>query len=430
MLNTETFQPSDIRRRQFLKVSVGALAACGVAGASPLFSETTIPQRAGAATRVIYVLMRGGMSHIDTLDPKPDRPEIQGPVKSLATRVDGILLSEYLPGLAERMHHGCLIRSMTSTAGDHQLATYSLLTSYAKRGTIEHPHIGSWVSRLCGRINPSLPAFVSIGASRDVGNGFFEAKYGSLSIGDPEHGLSHAKRLDITEAKDFDKRIDLRKWMNRRFTARHNETEVRAYEDAYEDALRLMGSRDLEAFDISKEKESVARAYGDHNFGRQCLLARRLVERGVRFVQVELGGWDTHDNNFERVQDNAAILDLGLGALIDDLHRRGLLDETLVVLASEFGRTPGIQKEKQDGRNHHPKAFSSLLVGGGIRGGTVYGSSDERGDVVVDGRVRYQDLNATIGWALGVDLEKGLTSPSGRPFTMADDGKALRSLFT
>jgi hypothetical protein len=216
--------------------------------------------------------------------------------------------------------------------------------------------------------------------------------------------------------------------MNEAFAVDHPQREVAAYGEAYADAVRLMGSRDLEAFDIAREPALVHGAYGaDGPFGAGCLLARRLVEHGVRFVEVVSDGWDTHADNFDRLDDLTPAVDQGLAALLADLDARGLLQETLVVLATEFGRTPDIDQDQ--GRNHHPKAFSCLLAGGGIRGGRRWGRTDAEGREVVEDAVTIQDFNATIAWALGLPLDHKVTSPAGRPFQVADKGQPLTDLF-
>ena len=204
--------------------------------------------------------------------------------------------------------------------------------------------------------------------------------------------------------------------------------QARAYASMYDEAVSLMKSKDLEVFDLTKEKEEVRDRYGRSRFGQGCLLARRLVENGVRFIEVGDGGWDTHGNNFERVKEKGAVLDQALGALLADLEAGGLLDSTLVVLATEFGRTPKIQTDRDNGRNHYPQAFSCLLAGGGIKGGIKYGKTDDEGREVVENKVNVTDFNATIATCMGISLTKKVVSPSGRPFTIADDGSVISDL--
>jgi uncharacterized protein (DUF1501 family) len=194
---------------------------------------------------------------------------------------------------------------------------------------------------------------------------------------------------------------------------------VKSYESLYEEATKLMKSEDLKAFEIGLEPSKTRALYGNDGFGQGCLLARRLVEVGVRFVEVALGGWDTHYDNFASVEARAAVLDKGFSTLIKDLDDKGLLATTLVVIGTEFGRTPHIVTEHNDGRDHHPACFSAVLAGAGVRGGTTYGESDREGSRPADKAMSVQDFNATIGYALGIDSHKIYTSPSGRPFRMA-----------
>ena len=195
----------------------------------------------------------------------------------------------------------------------------------------------------------------------------------------------------------------------------------------YADAIKLMRSKDLAAFDLTAEPEAIRERYGKNPFGQGCLLARRLLEHGVSFVEVAMGGWDTHNSNFVNVPTQAGVLDAAFSTLLDDLARRGMLDDTLIVLATEFGRTPEINTN--EGRDHHPQAFTCVLAGGGVKGGTVYGKTDERGAKILDKPVKVTDFNATIGYALGLPLDQVLYSPTMRPFTLADKGQPLVELF-
>lgn len=203
---------------------------------------------------------------------------------------------------------------------------------------------------------------------------------------------------------------------------------VRAYAEMYDQAVKLMESKDLLAFDVSQESEAMRAAYGSDRFGQGCLLARRLVEHGVRFIEVVSGGWDTHNQNFDAMEEKLPAVDRALSTLLMDLDARGLLDETLVVLTTEFGRTPDVVKERQ-GRNHYPKAFSSMLAGGGIRGGQKFGSTCPEGREIVRDKVTVQAFNATIAHALGMPVDHVLHSPSGRPFQVAHKGKPVMELF-
>jgi hypothetical protein len=217
--------------------------------------------------------------------------------------------------------------------------------------------------------------------------------------------------------------------MNRQFHERYPNPDVKAYEELYRDAISLMNSKDLNAFDLRLESQATRDLYGKGRFAQGCLLARRLVENGVRFVEVQLGGWDTHYDNFTGVEGRCKEFDQAYAALITDLAKSGKLDETLVVVATEFGRTPEIKAEHQNGRDHHPGAFSCVLAGGGIKGGIKHGSTDPGGGKVKEGVVTVQDFNATISHALGLPYDTVIMSPTKRPFKIADKGQPVMSLF-
>ncbi|MEK6238934.1 MAG: DUF1501 domain-containing protein, partial [Planctomycetales bacterium] len=376
---------------------------------------------------VIYLYMTGGMTHLDTLDPKPGA-KTQGPVKAIQTSAQGVQISEYLPRLAKQMHHGAIIRSLSSTQGAHERGRYLMRTSYEPRGTIRHPAMGAWLLRLSGKNNESLPGNVRIGGeSRHPGAGFMEAKYSPLPVGSAASGLQNSKLPGNVTDTQFNRRINLANRFDRDFRAKFDQKQVRSYTDAYDDAVRLMSSEELEVFNIFREPESIRQAYGEDPFGQGCLLARRLVENDVRFVEVTLGGWDTHQSNFVRAPERTEILDMALSSLLEDLSERGLLEKTLVVLATEFGRTPTINQNA--GRDHYPKAFSGLLAGGGVQGGAVYGKTDDLGGEVVEDSVSVPSFNATIAQALGLPQRKIVTSPSRRPFTVADKADPIEALF-
>lgn len=431
-MNSLLRQADELSRRDFVmraaKTCLGVTAAplllnkarAAFEGASPLRQVPT-------ARNVIYLYMSGGMSHLDTFNPQPGTDEA-GPVRPIPTTADGIQISEYLPLTAKQMHHVAVVNSLMSTQGAHAQGNYFMHTSYTIRSTIKHPSMGAWLTKYQGRSNPSLPASVVVtNDSKHPGAGFFEAAVAPLMVSNPTAGLQNSRRLAHLSESDFDYRLSLAGRLDAAFRATYDYADVRAMGDIYKDAVRIMKSEDLVAFDINKEPAEMHELYGADPFNQGCLLARRLVEHGVRFVEVTLGGWDTHNDNFVRVPEQCAKLDQGLAALISDLEVRGMLKDTLVVLTTEFGRTPRINQN--EGRDHYPKAFSSIMAGGGIRGGQIYGKTTRGGHEVEEGKVSPPDFNATIAYALGLPLDQIVYSPSKRPFTVADKGQPITQLF-
>ncbi|MDQ8201016.1 DUF1501 domain-containing protein [Pelagicoccus enzymogenes] len=421
---------SDMDRRDFLAYSAKAFLGVGL---MPSVIRNTafaadLPLSRPTAKNVIYLYMAGGMSHLDTFDLKQGT-EFQGATRSIKTNVPGVRMSGYLPKLAQQMDKLAVINSMFSNQGAHEEGRYFMHSSYTKRGTIQHPGIGSWLVKFDGNRNPNLPGVVHIGSPNPGGsNGFLEQRYAPLVVGNPEAGLQNSARRSSMSEEEFQDMVSLTNAFDAEFHGRYKQQKkVEAYSEMYDDALKLMRSRDLVAFEIDKEPKSLRDSYGANPFGQGCLLARRLVEHDVRFVEVTLGNWDTHTNNFERVEENAAILDSAMATLLADLEVRGMLEETMVVLATEFGRTPKINEN--EGRDHSPTAFSCVLAGGGIRGGQVYGKTDTSGKNVVENRVNVPDFNATIAYALGIPTEKTVYSPTGRPFRVADMGRPVLDLF-
>lgn len=423
---------NDLSRRELMVRAAGLLGVLALpsilTGADPPPAAGPRQPGHGTASSLILLFMAGGMSHIDTLDPKPGRP-VQGAIGAIPTAVDGVSLGEHLPRTARLLDRCALIRSLTSTQGAHEQGVYYVRTGFLQRGTTRHPALGAWAAHLLPRPNPTLPPFVAIGAdSRHPGAGFLPAACGPLPIGDPEQGLAHAAPPRGVDAERQRRRLDLLGRIDGAGRATAGSAAVGAYHELYTEATRLMSSHDLAAFDLAQEADSVRSAYGDDAFGNGCLLARRLTEHGVRTAEVTLGGWDTHDDNADRVKDRCAILDRGLSALIADLESRGRLATTLVAVVSEFGRTPDYNQ--REGRDHHPACFSALLAGGGVRGGRVHGASDEDGRKPARDPVSVPDLSATLASALGCDLQQVVHSPDGRPFTVADKGKPVIGLFS
>ena len=405
--------------KSFLGVGVGSLASRASA-APPVGSH---------AKQVIAIYLRGGISHVDTFDPKPGRPEMAG-VQAIDTSADGVQVGAWFPKLARQMHHIALVRSMTSTQGVHERGAYLAQTSYFQTPTISHPSLGTWTLKKLGTDNPLLPGFVLVnGSPQHPGSGYMASHLSPLPIIDPAAGLQNSTLLRGETPADFARRDALSRTLSSRFSSGTKNRTAAAYAKIHEEAVGLMRSKDLAAFDISREPASVAAAYGPHTFGKGCLLARRLIEHGVRFVEVtDEHNWDTHNDHVVQMEQMTPPTDQTLAALLADLHERGLLATTLVIMTTEFGRTPEINSVTA-GRGHHPGAFTWWLAGGGIKGGIVYGASDASGTRVADKPVTMPDFNATVATALGIDIAATEHSPSGRPFTIAHDGKPVLDLF-
>lgn len=412
----------DLQRRRFLQAAASSLFGVSVLSAP---GRATAAPTAGKAKRLIYLFMQGAMSHIDTLDPKPGT-DSQGPTGTIKTKIAGVQFGEHLPKLAGMAQRLAIVRSLNTATGAHGPGQYLMRTSYKQIATTRHPSLGPWLQKTMGRIHEQLPPSVQVGGG--VGPGYLGARFAPVPIGDPNKGLQNTKQPSYLLDGQFDQRMKLAAKFDKTFRTRATAAEVTGYDDLYREAIGLLGSKDLAAFDISKEPQAKQDKYGTSRFGRGCLLAARLIQHGVRYVEVTHRSWDHHrelasDNN---IPGKCGDLDTGLAALLDDLQSRGLLDETLVVVATEFGRKPNINQNA--GRDHHPAAFSSVLAGAGIRGGQVYGATDKEGFYVEDNDVTVQDFNATIASALGLSLSDEIYSPDGRPFTIADDGEPIKPL--
>lgn len=401
--------------------------SAAVAADAKKSSATTKP---GKATHVIYLRMRGAMSHIDTFDPKPGKPE-QGETQVIKTKTPGIQIGEYFPELAKLTNHLAIVRSMTTSTADHEQATYLLQTSYRQISTIRHPAMGAFANKLLGLRKRTLPDYVVVGSeNRHPGCGYLEPEYTPVPVGDPNLGLQNTKQPAYLTKESFNKRMELIDGFSANFKKKYPQKQVEAYGEFYRQAVKLMGSSDLKAFDLAQEKDDVRDKYGRNAFGQGCLLARRLVEHDIRWVEVSHGTWDMHDNIYadNSLQARTAPLDQGLSALLRDLEASGLLKSTLIVLGTEFGRTPKINERA--GRDHHPGVFSCVLAGAGIRGGQAYGKSDAQGFRPDEDGVDIGGLNATIAAALGLPFDKEITSKSGRPFKIANSGKPVAALLS
>lgn len=418
--------PCELSRRQFLETGFGGLVGMIVASrwdARLLAQDALLRKKAKSC---ILLWMAGGPSQLDTFDPKPGK-ETGGPFKDVATAVTGIHISEHLPKLAAQAKHLAILRSMTTKEGNHDRATYLMHTGYSPQVTVRHPSLGAIVASEIGESEFELPTFVSInGPSADAG--FLGPRYNPFVIQNPQKPPENLYPPGGLNASLLDRRMKLLEAVEKDFADSRNAPQSEAHREVYAKSARMMKSPLAKAFDVSREKDALRQQYGMNNFGQGCLLARRLVETGSRFVEVTLGGWDTHKDNFESVKRLSGMLDPAFATLIDDLHQRGMLDETLVVWMGDFGRTPKINGDA--GRDHFPRAWSAVLAGGGVKGGRVIGSTDDKGMEVKERPVRTMDLFASIAHTFGIDYAKENVSPEGRPTRLVEkDAKLVQELF-
>jgi Protein of unknown function (DUF1501) len=404
-------------RRDLMKLS-----AAGVLGFSASNWLNVLAARAAEGNQptknCILLWMAGGPSHKDTFDMRPGT-EQGGPFRQIQTNVNGIQISEHFPQLARLMNHGTIIRSMSTPEGAHARASYNMHTGYREgQGGIVYPSLGAIVSKELGSEDAAMPNFVSIGQGR-YGSGFLGARHQPLIVNDPARGVENL-RTGVNQAQ-FNSRVSLLDELEQGFHSTHNAQAAQAHRTTVSRAVTLMRDTGTQAFDISREPAASRTPYGTGAFANGCLMARRLIETGVKFVEVTLGGWDTHQNNFARVRTLSEQVDPAMSALIRDLRDRRLLDNTLVIWMGEFGRTPRINaRGAQPGRDHYPRAWSCVMMGGGIRGGQVIGRTDAEAATVTERPVNTFDFMATVCRAIGIDYNKQNRAPNGRPIRIVD----------
>ena len=413
-------------RREFVERCAAKSFGLSILPATQLMAvdpaDYQTPAGFGKAKSVIWLMLSGGLSHIDSLDPKQGKSK--GPAAAINTSAD-YRVTEFFPKFASVAAQVSVIRSMEAKIGVHKPAQYFMRTAYEPRGTILHPNLGAWGSHYLGRSSSTLPSSVCINRRSDQGNGFFPSSFAPLAIGDPSQGINDVESIGGRSASN--KRLTLLNGLDADFRRKFNDKGVNAYNGFYDDALSLMKSKELKAFDLSHEPEEQRAAYGDNSFGQGCLLARRLVDSGVRFVEVRQEGWDHHKALADEMGEVVPVFDQAFTTLITDLQQRGMLDSTLVVVATEFGRKPAFSG---DGRSHHPICFSTVLAGGGTKAGFVYGKSDNDGYYVDENPVSVGSFHASIAFAAGMDISKPAISPSGRPMTVGDGENPVMELFS
>jgi len=443
----------DFSRRDWLRFTAAGLAGCSMSGwlGRLAAEEGNNPARKRSC---ILLWMAGGPSQMDTWDLKPGHAN-GGQFKETATNVAGIKFSEHLPELAKRADKLAIIRSMTTKEADHGRATYLMRTGRVPGGPIQYPALGAFVGKELGPEESELPNFVSIAPFRFLSpgaydSGFLGPKYAPLFVG--EGGVNFVgppgQQQDVAsqlKVQDLDlprgvkkdragQREQLLDEMDRDFNASRPGLPGQSHRTAYQRALTMMRSEAVKAFDVAAEDKKLRDRYGNNLFGQGCLLARRLVERGVPFVEVTLSGvgqqalgWDTHQNNFDAVKRLSQVLDPAFATLLDDLKDRGLLDTTTIVWMGEFGRTPRINANT--GRDHWANSWSTVLAGGGIKGGQVVGRSDRDAAAVVDRPIGVTDFLGTVCTVLGIDHTRKNHPPGvDRPIPIVDTSKGVKVL--
>jgi hypothetical protein len=431
-------QPFD--RRRFLAVPAVGATLCGWLGR---VAADAPPQ--ARPKSCILLWMAGGPSHLDTFDLKPDAPEqIRGEFRPIDTSVPGVRISEHFPRFARLMEHAAILRGMSTVESDHKLASYHLHTGYLNRaGPVAFPSLGSTIAAELGKEDEPLPNFVCIGRGPQeaVSSGFLGPERQALVVSEAARGLDFIEAIPSQE--EFGRQVDLWQQFEQEFQGKYPSAAGLSHRTSLQRAVRLMNSQQKRAFDLSLEPDAVRDAYSPPGrpaaqgpkgggqapgrFGQSCLMARRLVEAGVPFVEVVMGegaDWDTHRDNFPRTKALSLECDIAMAALVEDLHQRGLLETTLVIWMGEFGRTPQCSG---GGRNHWARAWSSVLIGGGIKAGQVIGRTDHDGAAVDDRPISVADFLATVCSILGVDYSRQKRPPGvDRPISIVDTSKEVK----
>jgi hypothetical protein len=382
------------------------------------------PWQKGKATACVLVWLGGGPSQLETWDPKPGHKN-GGPTRPIDTAA-GFQIAAQFPEVAKEAKDFALVRTLTSPEGDHARASYLLHTGYRITGAITHPSLGALVAKELGKEDAELPHFVSIGGN-SYGPGYLGVRYGPFQVSDPARPVPYLQYPEDVDAERFRGRMRLLNLLDSGYLATKQGEFLAGHRTVRKKALALLDSPSAKVFEVRNEPAEVRARFGQGGFGLQALMAARLVEKGVPFVEIELGGWDTHTNNFDAVAGRAAVLDPALSGLIRELRAKGLLETTLVVCMGEFGRTPQINRN--NGRDHFPRCFSALIAGGGVKGGTVIGTSSPGGEEVKDRPVAIAELYATLLSMLRIDPVKENKLAIGRSIKMADGGEPVAELF-
>lgn len=415
--------PEGMSRRHFLNHLAGSAAL----GATALAFGQTVSAASRSLSNnhksVVLLWMGGGPPTIDMWDLKSGTPT-GGPSQPIST-TGNFQISDQLPLLAKQMKHLSVIRSMSTREADHTRGNYYMHTGYVPNPNVIHPSYGSVVAHELEAATSQLeiPRFVSIGGGSQ-GPGFLGMAYAPFQV----DNSGRVRDLDSLVDKERQlERLALLNEIEKRFVKQGRGPAAQEHAKVLEKTVSLMNSEQMKAFEVNSEPTQARERYGDSGFGRSCLLARRLVEAGVPFVEVDFGGWDLHQNCFDSLGTKLPQLDQGMSALVSDLEERGLLDSTVIICMGEFGRTPRINGNA--GRDHYARAWSAIIGGGGLQGGLAIGETNEDGTRVISNPYSSEDLMATVCQALGLSLNKNFTSNSGRPMKIAGGGTPISELF-
>jgi hypothetical protein len=436
----EAFGPKGQSRREFMYVGlVGGLGLTlgkyfGMTGAGAAKAEQKFYEsKEGVAKSIIHIFLPGGMAHHETFDPKPYAPiEYRGPYGTIPTKLAGEVLSENATNIAQIADKITIVRSMTHGEAAHERGTHNMFTGYRPSPALSYPSFGSVISHEFGPKN-DLPPYVAIPsmANTYAGSGYLSSAYGPFSLGsDPAGGGFQVRDLNLAQGVDesrFTKRRNMLAAVDDHFRKLEKSDALDAMDSFYQRAYSMVSSKAArEAFDVNAEPDALKDQYGRNEAGMRMLMSRRLVEAGVRFVSMTYGGWDHHSNIKDAIRGQFQTFDKAYAALITDLDQRGLLASTLVMVTSEFGRTPKINKDQ--GRDHWPKVFSILLAGGGIKRGQIYGSSDSTGAEPYADPLTVEDMAYTVYNQMGITGDKELMAPGDRPIEIVDGGKVVSEL--
>jgi hypothetical protein len=442
-----------LTRREMLRLTGLGLWGVSASGWLPAFADAMVERSSASSPRrrqCVLLWMPGGPTQTDTFDMKPHHAN-GGEFGEIATSVPGLGISEHLPKLASLAEHLAIVRSLSTKEGDHGRGTFLMRTGHQPSGDpIKYPAIGASLAKALGDEEAEVPNYVSIDPysafnPAAFGPGFLGARYAPMTVGangaaPGGTGESRYAELGVDDLRApggvaparSEGRLALWRSLEKGFVSNHRSASPIAHETVYQRAVRMMRSEAAKAFDLTEESDQVREAYGRGRFGQGCLMARRLIERGVACVEVSLAssgqgglGWDTHQNNFRQVRDLSAELDAGWATLMTELSDRGLLETTTILWIGEFGRTPNINA--MAGRDHFPNAWSCVFAGGGVHGGSAYGRTSDDGMSVEEGKCDVGDVLATLASALGVDPESQNISEMGRPIKVAE-GKPIDAI--